>query len=125
MRFDFTHEKSAQDMLCILARDEQCTYEEALKKIVNKANGFKILHIEWLPIAHANWGHDDPNREWMRMEDPVVDVDLCETQIGDIEGVQLYLLRMWDYSDHVNGVTAATAATMFMLLRLGELGYHL
>lgn len=113
-KFDFTNQLAPQDMLKIIMRDKNLSKEEALKYAINEQIAKRIIDTRWGAIALPIWGHDDPERKWMKLDIPFFETDLSEKQLQLIT-----LVKKYEETDTI------TAISYFLLFTMESLGYHI
>ena len=100
IQLDFTNLCAAQDMIAIIQKERNCTVQEAILFSIN--------------FAYSLWGHDDPERKWLFLNSPKVDVEFSETDIKYLKKVA-----------KAEKVKVATAVCYFLVFTMQSLGYHI
>lgn len=113
-QLDFRNHSAAQDMIRIIMRDENLTVNEAIEFAINREMHKTILREGYASIALDLWGHDDPEREWDTLEDPIVDIELDKLRERLVE----------DISEKQN-VDTETAVSYFLIFTMDSMGYHI
>ena len=85
IQLDFTNLCAAQDMIAIIQKER-----------------------------NSLWGHDDPERKWLFLNSPKVDVEFSETDIKYLKKVA-----------KAEKVKAVTAVCYFLVFTMQSLGYHI
>ena len=111
---DLTEEPDAQDMLGKIMRKKNLTPEKALLSTITQKNCVTILATGWAGIAVSLWGHDDPDREREKLEDPIIKIKLSKNK------EQLISIVM-----EKEKVSCGEAILYFMIFTLESLGYHI
>ena len=114
IQLDFTNLCAAQDMIAIIQKERNCTVQEAILFSINSANCKSIMATGWASIAYSLWGHDDPERKWLFLNSPKVDVEFSETDIKYLKKVA-----------KAEKVKVATAVCYFLVFTMKSLGYHI
>ncbi|MCD7724575.1 MAG: hypothetical protein LUI12_03335 [Clostridiales bacterium] len=114
MKFDFTKEPIAQDMIFLLMKEKGLTKEDAVSYAINMEIADSILSEGWASIALPIWGHGNPDREFNILDNPVIEVELSE--------LQKKLLKLVAEQEKV---TKKEALEYFILFTMRELGYHI
>lgn len=73
-----------------------------------------IIETGWGQIALSMWGHDNPNRKWENLDNPVVKIKLSKN-----------IVRLLSVVMEKENVHFKTAIMYFMLFTLESLGYHI
>lgn len=113
-KLDFTDHTEAQDMIKLIEKDKGLAVSEVIDFSVNIENFNQILDNGWGSIALSLWGHDDPERDWLTMDNPYIEVDLT--------GEKLQLIDKIAKKDKVD---TETAVAYFLLFTMDSLGYHI
>ena len=114
MKLNFRKHKAAQDMITLIEKDKCLSAPDAIKFSINQEIHDIILNTGWASIALGLWGHDDPDREWNKMDNPCIEVE--------IEGDKLKLVDDISQKEEVDIVTAVS---YFLLFTMDKLGYHI
>lgn len=114
IQLDFTNLCAAQDMIAIIQKERNCTVQEAVLFSINSANCKSIMDTGWASIAYSLWGHDDPERKWLFLNSPKVDVEFSETDIKYLKKVA-----------KAEKVKVVTAVCYFLVFTMQSLGYHI
>ena len=78
IKLDFTKCLASQDMINIIMKDKNLSDKEAIEFSINKHIYQKIIELGYASIAFDLWGHDDPERKWYKLSNPVIELDLSE-----------------------------------------------
>jgi hypothetical protein len=111
---DFSNNIDAQDMLSKIMKEKDLTPEKALLSTITKRNFVTILATGWAGIAVSLWGHDDPDREREKLEDPIIKIKLSKDRERLISIVM-----------EEENVSLDEAILYFMIFTLESLGYHI
>ena len=117
MKVDLTDSIQAQDMVNIIMEDNDYlrSYAEAIKFAVNDdADRILLNRIMWLGIALKSWGHDDPYKEFEKLDNPVIDVDFTEKEE---EMIRQTAIR---YAVDLN-----KAVMFYLTITMHLIGYHI
>lgn len=113
MKLDLRNYPAGQDMIRIVMRDKGMSAEEAVNFAINRNNYFQIVVEGWASIALGLWGHDDYERKWETLDEPVLEIELDDLKTRLIE----------DISEREE-VDIETAACYFLIFTMEALGYH-
>ena len=111
---NFTERFDAQDMIKIVMDKKGLSAQESIKFSVNRSIHQHILKTGYASIALDLWGHDNPEREWVELDEPIIDIEfdkLSQNLINDIMEKE--------------EVDFETAVTYFLLFTMEILGYHI
>lgn len=72
----FQNNLAAQDMIRIVMREKGLSAKEAIEFSINREMHQKILKEGYVSIAFDLWAHDDPEREWDVLDEPVFELEL-------------------------------------------------
>ena len=111
---DFSDDMNAQDMLKQIMKSKNLTAEKAILSSITQKNCVTILSTGWAGIAVSLWGHDDPDREFERLDNPIVEIKLSKDKIRLLEIVM-----------EKEDVALEEAILYFMIFTLESLGYHI
>ena len=111
---NFTNNAKAQDMLVKIMKEKNVNAEKAILSSITQKIFIRIIETGWGQIALPIWGHDNPYREWERLDDPVVKFKLSK----DKEHLVSIVMEK-------ENVSFETAILHFMLFTLESLGYHI
>lgn len=114
IQLDFKDNLAAQDMIRIIMRDKNLSVNGAIDFAINREMYKTILKEGYASIAFSLWGHDDPEREWDTLENPIIDVELDKLRQRLVE----------DISERQN-VDTETAICYFLIFTMDFLGYHI
>ena len=82
---DFSDDIKAQDMLRKIMKSKNLTTEKAILSSITQKNCINILSTGWAGIAVSFWGHDDPDREFEQLDNPIVEIKLSKDKIRLLE----------------------------------------
>ena len=68
----------------------------------------------WESIAFDLWGHDNPEREWDKLDNPIIEVDLDKLSTRLVEDIM-----------EKEDVSAELAVCYFLIFTMDYLGYHI
>jgi len=105
---------AAQDMIKIVMKEKGLSTKEAIAFSISLEMHRKILKEGYASIALGLWGHEDPDRKWDVLEDPIIELELGKLGESLIE----------DISDKQN-VDIETAICYFLIFTMESLGYHI
>lgn len=114
MKLDFTKNFAAQDMIRIIMRDKDLCEKAAIDFAINKDMYQEIVNKGYASIAFNLWGHDDPEREWDELAEPIMEIELSEEKeklIADIADKEK--------------VETEIAVSYFLIFTMDLLGYHI
>lgn len=111
---DFTNDKIAQDMLVKIMKEKKLDSEKAVLSTITQKMFDRIVETGWGQVALPIWGHDNPNREWEKLDNPIVKIELNK----DKERLVSVIMEK-------ENIQFKTAIMFFMLFTLESLGYHI
>lgn len=111
---NLTNNAKAQDMLVKIMKEKNVNAEKAILSSITQKIFIRIIETGWGQIALPIWGHDNPYREWEKLDDPVVKFKLSK----DKEHLVSIVMEK-------ENVSFETAILYFMLFTLESLGYHI
>ena len=114
MKLDLSDNAAAQDMIRIIMREKDLSANDAVTFAVNRDMHQKILKEGYASIAFDLWGHDNPERVWYTLQNPVVNLEFDKLQEKLIE----------DISEKEN-VNYEIAICYFLIFAMAHLGYHI
>lgn len=114
MTLDLRNNAAAQDMIRIIMREKDLSAKDAVAFAVNRDIHQKILKEGYASIALDLWGHDNPERIWDTLSNPVVDLELDKLQERLIEDIS-----------EKEKVNYETAICYFLIFTMDYLGYHI
>ena len=114
IRIDFSDDINAQDMLKQIMKSKNLTADKAILSSITQNNCLTILSTGWAGIAVSLWGHDDPDREFEQLDNPIVEIKLSKDKI-----------RLLDIVMDKEKVSLEDAILYFMIFTLKSLGYHI
>jgi len=114
IKLNFSKHPEAQDMIKIIEKDKCLSTTEAINFSINSEIYHRILETGWGSIALSLWGHDDPEREWEKMNNPCVEVDLEESKLKEVNDIT-----------KKDKIDTETAVTYFLIFTMELLGYHI
>lgn len=114
MKLDLNKNAAAQDMIRIIMHDKSLLPDEAVKFAINRQMHQKILQEGYASIAFDLWGHDNPEREWDKLDNPIIEVDLDKLSTRLVEDIM-----------EKEDVSAELAVCYFLIFTMDYLGYHI
>lgn len=114
MKLNFENHAEAQDMIKIIQKEKEMSVVDAIAYSVNDRMYNKIIEEGWASIALGLWGHDEPERQWDKLEYPCVEVEFEESKMKLIEEIVKN-----------EKVEIETAVSYFLLFTMDYLGYHI
>ena len=75
LRIDFSGYDEAQDMIMRIAEEKSISPQESVECAIGSIP-LKRVREGYAQIAIDIWGHDDPEREWEVLDDPVIVIEL-------------------------------------------------
>ena len=114
MKLDLNKNAAAQDMIRIIMHDKSLLPDEAVKFAINRQMHQKILQEGYSSIAFDLWGHDNPEREWDKLDNPIIEVDLDKLSTRLVEDIM-----------EKEDVSAELAVCYFLIFTMDYLGYHI
>ena len=105
---------AAQDMIRIIMKEKGLSAKEAIAFSISFEMHKKILKEGYASIALEFWGHEDPDRKWDVLEDPIIELELGKLSESLIK----------DISDKQN-VDIETAICYFLIFTMESLGHHI
>lgn len=111
---NLTEQLAAQDMIQIVMAEKELSLEDAVRFSINRTIHQHILKAGYASIALELWGHDEPEREWQTLDNPIIEIDfdkLSQNLISDIVEKEK--------------VNFETAVSYFLLFTMEALGYHI
>ena len=113
-KLDFSKDLGAQDMVSTIMKEKNLTAEKAVLSCITQKNCVTILATGWADMAVSLWGHDDPEREFQKLENPKFEIKLSKDKIELLEIVM-----------QKERVPLGKAVLYFMIFALESLGYHI
>ncbi len=114
LELNFTNHEIAQDMIRLIQKEKGLTESQCISLAVNSKTCKQIIDTGWASIALSMWGHDNPEREWLLLDNPIVDVELENDKEQLIEKIS-----------SKENVDIETAVSYFLLFTMEALGYHI
>lgn len=114
LSINYADDEIAQDMICTIMKEKNLTPAKAILSSITQRNCITILHTDWAGIAVSHWGHDNPDREWKTLENPVVELKLSK----DKERLVAIVMEK-------EKISLPEALQYFMIFSLEILGYHI
>lgn len=114
MKLDLSNNAAAQDMIRIIMREKNLLVHDAIDFAINRDMHQRILKEGYASIAFDLWGHDDPEREWDILDEPIIDLELDKLRGRLVEDIA-----------EKQDVDAETAICYFLIFTMDFLGYHI
>jgi len=114
VKFNFSNYEAAQDMIKLLQKEKGLSVPSAIQFSVNAEIYHRILDTGWGSIALSIWGHDDPERNWLLLDNPLIEFDIEEDKLNLIQGVATK-----------EDTDIETAVSYFLLFTMESLDYHI
>lgn len=114
LSISYADDEIAQDMICTIMKEKNLTPAKAVLSSITQRNCVTILSTGWAGIAVSHWGHDNPDREWKTLENPVVELKLSK----DKERLVAIIMEK-------EKISLPEALQYFMIFSLDALGYHI
>ena len=111
---DLANDAIAQDMLMKIMKEKNLNPEKAILSSITQKIFVRIIETGWGQVALPMWGHDNPDRKWENLDDPIVKIKLSK----DKERLVSVIMEK-------ENVHFKTAIMYFMLFTLESLGYHI
>jgi hypothetical protein len=113
-KLDLTKRLDMQDMLQIVMNKKGLSAREALEYSINEAIYNRVLDTGYASIALDLWGHGDPEREWLKLDNPRISIEFDESRQSLIDRIGV--------EEKVN---TKTSIAYFLLYTMEALGYHI
>ena len=114
LSINYADDEIAQDMICTIMKETNLTPEKAILSSITQKNCVTILSTGWAGMAVSLWGHDNPDRDWQTLENPVVEFKLSK----DKERLVAIVMEK-------EKISLPDALLYFMIFTLSSLGYHI
>jgi len=114
IKLNLNNNLAAQDMIRIVMKEKGLSAKEAIEFSVNREMHQKIVKEGYASIALDLWGHDDPDREWDVLEEPIVEIELDKLKENLIEDIS-----------EKEKVDTETAICYFLIFTMDFMGYHI
>lgn len=114
MKLDFRSNAAAQDMIRIIMRDKNLSVQDSIDYAISRDMHQKILNEGYASIAFDLWGHDNPERKWDVLDEPVIDLKLDKLREQLVEDIA-----------EKQAVDFETAICYFLIFTMDFLGYHI
>lgn len=111
---DLTNDVIAQDMLMKIMKERKLNAEKSILSSITQKMFVRIIETGWGQVALPLWGHDNPDRKWEKLDNPIVEIKLNK----DKERLVSVIMEK-------ENVQFKTAVMYFMLFTLESLGYHI
>ena len=95
-------------------RDKNLSVQDAIDFAINRDMHQKILKEGYASIALDLWGHDNPEREWDVLDEPIIDLELDKLRGRLVEDIA-----------EKQDVDAETAICYFLIFTMDFLGHHI
>lgn len=114
LKLDFSNNLAAQDMINIIMKKENLSGKEAVEYAINYDMYGRIVRTGWASIAFDLWGHGDPERNWTKLKNPIIEIE--------VDSVKEHLIT--DITKKEN-VDTEMAIGYFLIFVMESLGYHI
>lgn len=114
IRFNLSKDEHGQDMIKKIMDKKGLSAEKALLSTITQKNCVTILSTGWAGMALSLWGHDNPEREMEKLDDPIVEFKLSK------EKERLVSIVM-----EKEEVSLKEAIFYFVIFTMEALGYHI
>jgi hypothetical protein len=114
VKLDFTNYEATQDMIKLIEKEKRLSAPAAIEFSVNAKIYRRIIDAGWGSIALPIWGHDEPERKWLSLDNPIIEINIEETNLKMIHEVAV--------KENIN---IETAVSYFLLFTMKSLGYHI
>lgn len=114
LSINYSDDEIAQDMIYTIMKEKNLTPAKAILSSITQKNCVTILSTGWAGMAVSLWGHDNPDREWQTLENPVVELKLSK----DKERLVAIVMEK-------EKISLPEALQYFMIFSLEALGYHI
>lgn len=114
IRLDFTKEKNAQDMIRIIMQKYDISAEDAVVRAVNKETLNMVLSLGYGQVAYSLWGHAEPDKEFLSLNDPIINAKFREEQ-------ELFIATVMT----AENISIASAVCCFLIMTMSSMGYHI
>ena len=114
LKLDFSHNLAAQDMINIIMKKENLSDKEAVEYAINYDMYGRIVRTGWASIAFDLWGHGDPERNWTKLKNPIIEIE--------VDSVKEHLIT--DIAKKEN-VDTEMAIGYFLIFVTESLGHHI
>lgn len=114
LKLNFKKNPAAQDMISIVMRDKGLSEKDAVEFSINHEMYRKIVEEGYASIAFSLWGHGDPERKWVKIKNPIIEINVDEEKerlIADIANRE--------------NVNTEMAVSYFLIFMMDYLGYHI
>lgn len=81
IQLNFTNNENAQDMINIIMKDKNLSDKDAISFAINEKICNKIQKAGYASIAFNLWGHAEYEKEWLLLDNPVIEVELTAKQL--------------------------------------------
>ena len=104
-----------QDMAASLMKEKRCSAEKAVQSSINAKIFVRVSEVgDAASFALSLWGHEDPEREYEKLENPILMVNLTEEK-----------QRLLSLIKQQQNISTDEAISYFLLSTLESLGYHI
>lgn len=114
LKLNFSGNFIAQDMVSIIMRDKNVSAGEAVAMAITPEIYEILQDAGWAPIAFDLWGHAEPEKEMIALDDPAITVELPRERELLISNVMKQ-----------ERIDVETAVGYFLVFMMGKLGYHI
>jgi hypothetical protein len=114
LSINYADDEIAQDMICTIMKEKNLSPAKAILSSITQKNCVTILSTGWAGMAVSLWGHDNPDRDWQTLENPIVELKLSK----DKERLVAIVMEK-------EKISLPEALLYFMIFTLSSLGYHI
>ncbi len=114
LKLNLARHKAAQDMIKLIEKEKGLSTSAAIDFAVNPRIFRQIINTGVGPIALPIWGHGEPQRKWLTLDDPHINIDFDENKLQLICDVAA-----------AEKTNTETAVAYFLLFTMEALGYHI
>jgi hypothetical protein len=114
VKLDFSNFEAAQDMIKLLQQEKGLSVPSSIQFSVNSKIYHRILDTGWASIALTIWGHDDPERDRLSLENSLIEFNIEEDKLNLIQAVAAK-----------EDIDIETAVSYFLLFTMESLDYHI
>lgn len=114
MKLNLKNNLAAQDMIRIVMKEKGLSAREAIEFSVNREIHQRIIKAGYASIALDLWGHDDPEREWDVLDEPIIELEFDKLKENLVQAIA-----------EKENIDIETAVCYFLIFTMDFLGYHI
>lgn len=114
LKLDFSDCLAAQDMIRTIEREKSLKEAEAIRFAINETIYQAIIDAGWASVALSLWGHDNPDREWEKIKNPHLEIELDDSKYELVNKLA-----------NKKGLDLETAVSYFLIFTMDSMGYHI